>query len=362
MAGRRPGRVVGGIALLASAIALLVAYRVGTRRPPPEPTSRATATPTAHEPPRAATATARGPASTRAPAPAATGRAGKKFFASWGSGPDQLGHTRPEEGDPMGPMSVAVDGKGRVIVLDEINGRLVRRGADGRPGTDIRLDQPTPEDVTVAKDGSIAVLDRHGDKNVALYDASGAVRGKLPLVGGKIADPGEVTGIFTDGNDVYAERRHSELVKLGDTSGTPADPQSTLAGRPSRDGTALLGAVIVDATAGRVRVTSTDRASGATRFSRELALFPVVIQILLLDSDRAGTIYFAVELQRPGGAATVTLSCLDGATGDVVGGAVLPANTLPEESFRDFAVLDDGGVVYALRSEAGVTYQRYDCQ
>lgn len=262
----------------------------------------------------------------------------------------------------MGPMSVAVDGKGRVLVLDEINSRLVRRGADGRPDKQIHLDQLTPEDVVVAKDGSIAVLDRHGDKDVALYDASGNQRGKLSLVGTGISDPGNVTGIFTDGNDVYAERRHSELVKLGDTSGNPAKPGTTLAGRPTRDGTALLSAVILDASAGRVRVTSTDRASGTPRFSRDIALFPVVIQILLLDSDLAGTVYFAVELQRPGGAATVTLSCLDGATGDVIGGAVIPANTMPEESFRDFAVLDDGGVVYALRSDTGVTYQRYDCQ
>lgn len=262
----------------------------------------------------------------------------------------------------MGPMSLAVDGQGDVYILDEINGRIVRRGADGRVEGSIHLDQPTPEDIVVAPDGSIAVLDRLGDKDVALYDASGAERGKLPLVGKGISDPGEVTSIITDGNDVYAEKEHGQLVKLGDTSGNAADPRTTLSGRPSRDGTALLSAVIVSANAGRVRITSTDRASGRERFARDLALIPVVNQILLLDTDRRGTVYFAAEVQRPGHAPRVMLSCLDGATGAVTGGAVLPANTMPEESFRDFAVLDGGGVIYALRSNAGVTYQRYDCR
>ena len=53
--------------------------------------------------------------------------------------------------------------------------------------------------------------------------------------------------------------------------------------------------------------------------------------------------------------------CLDPVRGLPVGSAVLPANTLPEESFRDLTVLDDGGVVQALRSADGVSYQRYDC-
>jgi hypothetical protein len=295
-----------------------------------------------------------------AAAPATT--AASTFFAAWGGGRDQLGRERPEEGNPMGPMSLALDGQGRTWVLDEINRRVVRRGADGSVETAIQLDQRLPEDIAVARDGSIAVLDRLGDKDVTLYDDDGTLRGKLSLAGDGIGDTGEVSGVFVDGTDVYVERRHTELVLLGDTSGNPAQPRSSLAGRPTRDGTALLGAAIVDATAGRVRVTSTERDSGKLRFDRELQLWPTVHAILLLDADRAGTIYFATEVQRAGQSPTVVLSCLDPQSGVVVGGAMLPANTLPEESLRDLAVLDQGGVVYAHRSEAGVTYQQYQCQ
>lgn len=262
----------------------------------------------------------------------------------------------------MGPMSLAVDGKGNVYILDEINGRIVRRGPDGKLEGTFPLHQQTPDDIAVAADGSIAVLDRISGKDVALYDASGASQGSLPLVGPGLPDPGDVTSIQVDGNDVYAELEHNKLVELGDTSGHAANPRTTLSGRPSRDGKSLLSARIVDANAGRVRVESVVRASGAVRFVRDLALVPVIHQILLLDTDLSGTIYLAVEFQRPGAVAKVTLSCLDAATGAVIGGALLPANTMPEDSFRDFAVLDGGGVIYALRSPAGVTYQRYYCR
>jgi len=58
----------------------------------------------------------------------------------------------------------------------------------------------------------------------------------------------------------------------------------------------------------------------------------------------------------------VLLHCLDPMTGEPNGGAVLPANTLPEESFRDLVVLDEGGVIQALRTETGVSYTRWDCE
>ena len=39
---------------------------------------------------------------------------------------DQVGRDRPKEGNPEGPMSFAVDGRGRMHVLDQVNGRVVR--------------------------------------------------------------------------------------------------------------------------------------------------------------------------------------------------------------------------------------------
>ncbi len=66
--------------------------------------------------------------------------------------------------------------------------------------------------------------------------------------------------------------------------------------------------------------------------------------------------------ERGPGDEVVFLTCLEPLKGLPVGTAVMPANTLPEETFRDLVVLDEGGVIYSLRSETGVTYTRYNCE
>jgi hypothetical protein len=262
-------------------------------------------------------------------------------------------------------MSFVVDERGRLWVLDQVNGRLVRYGANGELEATIPIDRANAQDVAIADDGAIAVLDRYGEGDVALYGENGKLAGTLPLVGEGIEAPGDVTGVFVDGNDVYAESEHGPLVKIGDTSGTPANPRETIPGRPTRDGKAYLKAGITDAKAGRTYVIANERPSEAHLFTREIRFEGVVWHIVLLDTDREGTIYFAAEIQ-PGAEGTdpnvVVLACLDGATGVPKGSAELPANTLPEESFRDLVVLDEGGVVATLRTEKGVSYTRYDCE
>ena len=307
-------------------------------------------------------ASPRAGATPRAASAARGARSPSTFFAAWGSSSAQVGHERPPEGNAIGPMSFGIDGRGNVYVLDQVNGRIVRRNAEGQTEAVISLDLQTPEDIAIAGDGTMAVLDRHSGAQVAVYDAEGKRRGTLPIVGEGLADPGQATGIFVDGDEVYVERAHGELVKVGHTDGQIADRRDSLAGRPSRDGKSLLRAAILDKAAGRVAVTSIERATGKPRFRRDIQLWPVIHMILLLETDQSGTIYFAAEVQAPGGDPSVVMSCLHGGTGDVVGGAVLPANTMPEESFRDLVVLDQGGVVYALRTQAGVEYRSYDCE
>jgi hypothetical protein len=258
-------------------------------------------------------------------------------------------------------MSLAHDAQGRVFVLDQVNNRLVRRGRDGSvEGTsDVKL--TAPQDVAVGADGSIAVMDRVVDKKIALYDPSGAIRAELPLPGEGIPEPGLVTGVFIDGNDVYAEREHGPLVKLGDVNGVPADQRVEIPGRPSRDGQSYLKAGITDPAAGRAYVTAIDRKTNEHRFTREERYKAEIHSIVLLDADKSGTIYFAVALHEEPASDWVELRCLEPMKGQTIGTAILPPNTMPEETFRDLTVLDDGGVIYAIRSEDGVTYRRYDC-
>jgi hypothetical protein len=284
------------------------------------------------------------------------------FFSPWGgSQKDQLGRERPQEGNPMGPMSVAHDGSGKVYVLDQINGRVVRRGPDGAVDRVSEMKLKAAQDLAVLPDGSMAVLDRHGDKAIALYDAQGALKGQLPLAGEGIEETGLVTGLFVDGSDVYVEREHGPLVKIGDANGTPAAQRTEIPGRPSGDGKLFLNAGITDGPAGRTWVSAIDRQSNDHRFTREIRFKSEVVAIVLLDSDKKGTIYFAVAVHEEPANDYVQLQCLEPQKGTPMGGAILPPNTLPEETFRDLTVLDDGGVIYAVRTEEGVSYKRYEC-
>ena len=359
----RKRTVVVGLLLAA----LIVALFVATRGPSPGGASGAVTAVSPAAPLRPGRTKPR-------PSPSAAGTTGRDpasegpstgqplFMAKWGSGPDELGRERPSEGNPMGPMSLAVDGKGRVYVLDEVNGRIVRRGADGKPEAVIPSNLIAPQDMAVAADGSTVVLDRFVDKQVVIYDESGKLRADIPIEGEGIDDVGLVTGVFTDGSDVYVEREHGPLVKVGDTSGQLAEPRTEIPGRPSRDGQLFLNAGITEAQTGRVYVSAIDRATNDHRFTRELRLKSFVHAIVLLDSDMAGTIYFAAAVEVEGGQEVVLLSCLEPLKGTPVGGAVLPVNTMPEETFRDIVVQNEGGVLYAQRTEQGVTYVHYDCE
>lgn len=321
----------------AKGAATATATMVGSTIATPATTATSRAIPTA-----SATASAH-------PAPFATMR--------WGSGPRDLGRKRPQEGNPEAPMSFAMAPGGDALVLDQVNGRLVRFGPDGAPRGTIKVGDGA-QDVAVGRDGAVAVLDRLVDKSIALYGADGRSLGSLQLVGKGITEGGQVTGVFVDGTTVYAEREHGQLVRIGDTKGDATGAGEEIPGRPTRDGSSYVSAFLEG---GRAFVSATARATMQHRYTRALALPGAARGILLLDSDRFSTVYVAVL----GSAADVEhewLACVALEDGRVLGVVPVTPNTLPEETFREFAVLDDGGVLHAEMSEDGITYARYDCR
>jgi hypothetical protein len=258
-------------------------------------------------------------------------------------------------------MSLTHDANGKLYILDEVNSRIVRRNKDGSLDGTFDMKLLGAQDIAVGKSGDMAVLDRVVDKTIAIYDANGAIKGQIPLEGEGIEEPGNLTGVFIDGSDIYVEREHGPLVKLGDVNGALAEPRTEIPGRPTRDGLSYINAGITDGPNGRAYVASIDRKTNDHRFTREIRFKSEITSILLLDTDLKGTIYFAVELHEDPAADYAMLQCLEPQKGVLIGSTMLPVNTLPEETFRDMTVLDDGGVVYAIRSEDGVTYRRFDC-
>lgn len=286
----------------------------------------------------------------------------------WGSGQNQLGKSRPKEGNPEAPMAVALDAKGGAWVLDQVNGRMVKLDERGKQSGETPLPVQHAQDLAIAKNGTAAVLDRLVDKSVALIGADGKPVGELKLAGRGIEEPSKVTGVFVDGDSVYAEREHGDLVRLGDTKGKADADRPETPGRPSRDGSSYLTANISDGARGRVAVTVIDRASGQHRYTREIGFGMPVMTLLLLDSDLTGLLYLAALGERvPAGTAqeavaVVDLLCLDPLDGRPLGRAELPANTSADETFREMTVLDSGGVLYLYRTDTGAELRRVDCR
>lgn len=274
--------------------------------------------------------------------------------ARWGSGRGELGRSRPKEGNPEGPMSFA-HADDELFVLDQVNGRVARYDANGRVRGTFEV-TTTTQDLTVARDGTLALLDRLVDKAVHLVDKNGRPIGQLPLSSDRVGAPGLVTGVFVDGKDVYVEKEHGVLTRIGSTDGSAAD-QRELGGRPSKDGTLLLMAVLSPLEA-RVNVNAFDRKLGSLRFARAVTFPRPTRQIMLLDTDMRGTIYLGVLGGSP---ELVHIACLDPSDGRALGRLAVPTSEVPEESFRDFAVGDDGTIVLSLRTEDGIEYRSAHC-
>ncbi len=360
--------VLTGAALAAVLISAAVVLPRGPFQPghasDEEPGSTKPVQPVAATRPRASAAVPSSAATSASPG-AAPNRpskpAGVLAELAWGAGPDQLGRDRPEEGNPEGPMSLTIDAKGRTLLLDQVNGRILRLDRDGKPEGSIPVPVQAAQDLITTEDGKSLVLDRLADRTVSIMDESGKVIGELPLEGAGIEEPGGVTGVFVDGDDVYVEREHGALVRVGDTRGTPDLERPEIPGRPSRDGKQYLNAGLIDPLSGRFYLSALSRPEQDHLYTREFQLDVSLVGIVALESDVNGTVYTALLVdQAPD--FEIRVLCLNGRDGSIVGQTVLPASNLPEESFRDFTALPGGGLLYAYRTESGVQYQQVACR
>ncbi len=356
--GRR-ARVAAGIGVVAALLVAWAATKRSTRAG--EPTS-----PTDSPHPTASTssATARSQSTPRAAQPQPEATPGVWMRARWGAGADELGRDRPNEGNPEAPMSLSTDGKGNVVILDQLNGRLTRFDRHGAHLGTAPLPLQAPQDLALARDGTTVVMDRLVDKSIAVMAPDGKLLGELPLVGKGLEEGGGATGVFVDGTDVWVEREHGPLVRVGDTRGKADAERPSVPGRPSRDGRSYLTAAIIDRAAGKLYVNAIAKETRQHRFTRQLQLPGAIQSIALLDTDASGVIYLGAVVERAGGepAVVLLLTCLDPLDGRPVGQARLPANTSADETFRELTVLDEGGVLYAHRTEERFELQRHDCR
>src|SRR5262245_55414202 len=214
--------------------------------------------------------------------------------AAWGDGPGELGHRRPSEAMPEGPMALALDSRGRIHVLDQVNSRVVIFDG-GQAAEHVALGgDGYYQDIAIDAQDRIVVLDRLRAGAVQVLDDAGAVAQTIPITGKGLAEGGASTALFVVDDGIYIEAEHQHLVSVADGAGAPDPGRALLAGRPSSDGKTVLRASLSGPNSIALAGLPESGAGWQARVD-----FPMnVANVRALESDAAGRVYLAAFLIR----------------------------------------------------------------
>jgi hypothetical protein len=110
---------------------------------------------------------------------------GRAVRAPWGEGADAFGLAGGRVSTAIGPSAFDVDLDGSIVVLDQVNHRLLSYAAGDEQPLDLPIAFDGGEgDLTVGEDGTTYVLDHGRDNDVVrFYSPTGASLGETPLQG-----------------------------------------------------------------------------------------------------------------------------------------------------------------------------------
>jgi hypothetical protein len=278
--------------------------------------------------------------------------------ASFGSGPDDLGHVIPEEAAPEGPMSFALGSKGEIYVLDQLNVRI-QVFRDKKSIETIPIpDSADFRDIDVTKDGKIVLLDNMLQKKVYLLDAKGKVLKELALEGRNIPSADRVYGVYCredgmwDGIWVEAEGRS---VRIADLAGKPDPQRISVIGWFTYRGTRLLRAEVIGDVTAAVHISEENK----TRWKDFRLVFNMPVSSLeLVNTDQADDIFVVASLCEESKCTNVALILnLEGKEKKRINMFV---SHRIEQTFRNFRVSPDGKIYQMALDDQGVAVKRYD--
>jgi hypothetical protein len=281
--------------------------------------------------------------------------------AAWGDGPLELGHRRPSEAMPEGPMALALDSRGRIHVLDQVNSRVVIFDG-GQAAEHVALSGDSYyQDIAIDAQDRIVVLDRLRAGAVQVLDDAGAVAQTIPITGKGLAEGGASTALFVVDDGIYIEAEHQHLVRVADAAGAPDPGRALLAGRPSLDGKMIFRASL----SGPSSIALAGLPEGGAGWQARVDFPMNVANVRALESDAAGRVYLAAFLIRERAVepfdveeqkqVVVVLS----PTGEETARIEIVAPTTPDEQFRPIRVGTDGAIYQLVCNDDGATVERF---
>lgn len=158
-------------------------------------------------------------------------------FLAWDA---DVGRVLGDESDSLGPLSFAVKADGGVLVLDQVNLRILDFDPAGQPLGAWPLPSTTFDDVAEAGGRWVLALDRLVTRTLRVLDRDGEVITELDLVGRGIENAGLITALIPRADGVWLEVSHRHSVRVLDAAMRPCERRVIL-GRPMPDGRALVG-------------------------------------------------------------------------------------------------------------------------
>jgi hypothetical protein len=299
------------------------------------------------------------------PLPTTTARAPTRALQlSWGAAPGKVGHVDAREANFEGPKAFAVDERGAVYLLDQVNARIqvFEKGAFSRA---VLLPGNTYDDLVLDVDGGLVLMDRLKHDTLDFLDPYGRLQRQVTLPGGLLLEGGHATALHRRDDGFWAEVGGRFLIQLADAQGRPVAKRPTVAGLPAHEAGRALRVRLAGSHAIELLQGSPDGKRRLAPFATHRFAMPVhlVEGVELLPDGRLVVAAHLVE-EGPGpefevARQAVVLLVLDSATGRELARAEVPATSAPEEAFRRLRTGADGAVYYMTGHEAGVTLWRW---
>lgn len=204
---------------------------------------------------------------------------------------DAVGRVLGSEADSEGPQSFALEPDGGVLVLDQVNQRVLELDATGALTRAIPLPARTFEDVEQVDGRALLLLDRLIGKRLVVMSFEGSELAAVPLEGRGVERAGLVTALLPRADGVWLEVGHRHSVKVLDRDLRPCERQ-VARGRPFGQGQSLRASLdgrggVVVSTGGR-----TDRQPARTVTLTGRA---PVERIVWADVDPAGRVHVVLH-------------------------------------------------------------------
>ncbi len=206
------------------------------------------------------------------------------LFLPWDDG---VGRIVGNESDSEGPKAFALTPEGGVLVLDQVNLRVLDIDAQGRLAGELPLPASTFDDLELWRGRAVLLLDRLVARTLLVMDRAGTPLLELDLEGRGIERSGMITALLPRSDGLWLEVAHRYSVKVLDADLQPC-PRQIVLGRPVERGYSLIGAKDGHGGVTLRRVVRNRRTP--TRGVTLTATDPVR-RLVWLDEDGAGWVY-----------------------------------------------------------------------